>query len=60
MSSPIVSSGEQREIDLLKKELAEARVEIETLMLRLQNVTLLLKKEMTASGSLPKPEKAVG
>jgi hypothetical protein len=45
------------EIELLKKQLAEANVEIDSLRLRLSNVTLLLKKEMTASGNLPKPER---
>ena len=45
------------EIEALRKELAEAKAEIQRLNLRLSNVTLLLKKEMTASGSLPKPEK---
>jgi hypothetical protein len=44
------------EIELLKKQLAEANTEIESLRLRLSNVTLLLRKEMTESGKLPKPE----
>jgi hypothetical protein len=43
-------------MQLLKKELAEARAEIESLRLRLNNTTFLLKKEMTASGSLPNPK----
>jgi len=38
----------------LKKELADAKVEIEELRLRLSNASLLLKIEMTASGKLPK------
>jgi len=50
----------QDEILILKKELAEAKAEIEVLMLRLSNVTVLLKKEMVASGSLPKPTPAKG
>ena len=45
------------ETDLLKKQLAEAKAEIEDLRLRLNNTLLLLKGEMTASGKLPKPEK---
>jgi len=44
------------EIQALKKELTEARLEIQALNLRLSNVILLLKKEMVASGKLPKPE----
>jgi len=44
------------EMEALKKELEEAKVEIESLRLRLANVTLLLKKEMVESGKLPKPE----
>jgi hypothetical protein len=44
------------EIELLKKQLAEANAEIESLRLRLSNVTLLLKKEMTESGKLSKPQ----
>jgi len=44
------------EIESLKKQLAEANAEIESLRLRLSNVTLLLRKEMTESGKLPKPE----
>jgi predicted RNase H-like nuclease (RuvC/YqgF family) len=44
------------EIEALKKELEEAKAEIESLHLRLANVTLLLKKEMVESGKLPKPE----
>jgi hypothetical protein len=43
------------EIETLKKQLAEAEAEIECLKLRLANVTVLFKKEMTASASLPKP-----
>jgi hypothetical protein len=45
------------EIEAIKKELAEALAEIENLKLRLNNVTLLLKSEMTRSGSLPKPKR---
>jgi len=44
------------EADVLKKELKEARVEIENLKLRLSNVTFLLKKEMQVSGKLPKSD----
>ena len=44
------------EIQTLKKELAEAKAEIDNLTLRLSNVTLLLKKEMADSGKLSKPE----
>jgi hypothetical protein len=44
----------EAEIKALKKELEAAKIEIEMLNLRLANVTLLLKKEMTASGKLPK------
>jgi hypothetical protein len=43
------------ETGTLKKELAEAKAEIEHMRLRLANVTYLLKKEMVASGNLPKP-----
>ena len=43
------------EVETLKKSLAEANAEIDNLQLRLSNALLLLKKEMTASGSLPKP-----
>jgi hypothetical protein len=42
------------EIELLKKQLAEAQAEIAELRLRLSNSSLLLKIEMTASGKLPK------
>jgi len=42
------------EIEQLKEQLAEARAENQSLMLRLSNVTFLLKKEMVASGNLPK------
>jgi hypothetical protein len=37
---------------LLKKELAEARAEIQSLILRLSNVTLLLQKEMAVTAKL--------
>jgi hypothetical protein len=39
----------------LERELAKANAEIQQLKLQLSNVMLLLKKEMTASGSYPKP-----
>jgi hypothetical protein len=42
------------ETQALKKELEASKIEIEMLHLRLANVTLLLKKEMAASGNLPK------
>ncbi len=42
------------EIELLKKQLAEAQAEIAELRLRLSNSTALLKIEMTESGKLPK------
>ena len=42
------------EIELLKKQLAEARAEIVELRLRLSNSSMLLRIEMTASGKLPK------
>jgi hypothetical protein len=41
------------EIEMLRKELAAANVEIENLRLRLSNVTYILKEEMTSSGRLP-------
>jgi len=44
------------EIELLKKQLAEAKAEIEDLTLRLRNTMFLLRKEMSESGKLPKPE----
>jgi hypothetical protein len=43
------------DIERLKKELAEARAEIDNLRLRLNNVTLLLRKEMIAAGKLTGP-----
>jgi hypothetical protein len=43
-----------KEMEALKKELAEARAEISELRLRLNNVTLLLQQEMRESGKLPK------
>jgi hypothetical protein len=43
-----------KEKEALKKELAEAKVEIGELRLRLSNVTLLLQQEMRESGKLPK------
>jgi len=42
------------EIENLKRELAEAKAEIQSLHLRLDNVTLLLKMEMSDSGKHPK------
>ena len=42
------------EIELLKKQLAEAQAEIAELRLRLSNSSMLLKIEMTESGKLPK------
>jgi hypothetical protein len=42
------------EIELLKKQLAEAKAENQSLMLRLNNVMFMLKQEMTASESIPK------
>ena len=44
----------QSEVDSLKKELALAKAEIELLRLQLSNTMLLLKGEMTKSGTLPK------
>ncbi len=44
----------------LEKELAQAKAEIEELKLRLSNVTFLLTREMTASGSLPKIDPETG
>ncbi len=46
----------QEEIQKLEKELAAAKVEIQTLRLRLDNLTFILSEEMTASGRLPKLE----
>ncbi len=48
------------ELERLKKELAEARAEIENLNLRLSNVTFLLKKEMIASGKIVGPSREQG
>jgi prefoldin subunit 5 len=42
------------EIQLLQKELEAAQAEIQSLRLRLNNVTFILKEEMKASGTLPK------
>jgi hypothetical protein len=42
------------EIEALREELIGARAEIQVLMLRLSNVTLLLKKELIESEKLPK------
>ena len=42
------------DVDAFKKELKEAQAEIENLKLRLNNVTLMLRKEMQESGRLPK------
>jgi len=49
-------AGVPDEMQALKKELADAKAEIEELKLRLSNVMLLLKKEMTESGKLSKPQ----
>ncbi len=38
---------------MLKKKLAAAEAEIQSLTLRLSNVTLLLRKEMIAGGKIP-------
>jgi hypothetical protein len=45
--------------EALKKELAEARTEIENLRLRLSNATLLLRKELLAKKSLLKLDPAI-
>ena len=44
----------QTEVEKLKKALALAKAENDRLQLQLSNMLLLLKKEMRASGSLPK------
>ncbi len=44
----------------LEKELALAKAEIEELKLRLSNVTFLLTKEMTSSGTMPKIDPQAG
>ena len=41
------------QLEVLQKELDEAKAESQSLRLRLSNVTYILKEEMTASGSLP-------
>jgi len=41
------------DVNTLKEELREAQAEIADLKLRLSNVTLMLRKEMTESGKLP-------
>lgn len=41
------------EIELLKRKLAEAEAEIIVLRLRVSNLLLLLRKEMTSSGRTP-------
>ena len=46
--------GVPDEVEALKKQLDEAKTEIERLKLQLSNVTLLLRKEMNVSESLPK------
>jgi len=43
------------EIEKLKKEVDLLRKENQSLKLRLDNVTLLLKKEMIAAGKLQEP-----
>jgi hypothetical protein len=45
----------ENEIESLKKELAEAKAQIEILRLNLSNVTLLLRKEMIETGKLTNP-----
>jgi len=47
------------EIQLVKKQLAEAKAEIADLRLRLSNSSMLLKIEMTESGKLPKFDQEV-
>jgi hypothetical protein len=42
------------DIQHLQKELAEAKAEIQSLQLRLNNVTFILKEEMMSSGTIPK------
>ena len=44
------------EVEVLKKELAAAKIEIEHLQMRLGNATLLLRAEMMETGKLPKLE----
>ena len=44
------------EVEALKKELAEAKAEIERLRLRLDNANLLLRAEMMETGRIPKME----
>jgi hypothetical protein len=41
------------EIELLKCKLAEAEAEIAVLRLRVSNLMVLLRREMTSSASLP-------
>ena len=48
------------EIELLKKKLVEAEAEIAALKLQVSNLTYMLKKEMTASGGLPKLKEEKG
>jgi len=42
------------QVEVLKKELAEAKAEIEHLRLRLGNANLLLRAEMMETGKIPK------
>jgi hypothetical protein len=51
-----VNAMSQSEVEALKKELALARAEIELLRLQLSNTMLLLKGEMTKSGTLTRPK----
>ena len=44
------------EVEALKKELFEAKAEIEHLRLRLGNANLLLRAEMMETGKIPKLE----
>ena len=46
------------EIEILKKMLAEAKAENQSLRLQLDNVTLLLRKEMVVAGKPPKYQNA--
>jgi len=46
-------AGMSDEMEALKKELAAAKLENDELRIRLNNLMMMLKKEMHASGSLP-------
>jgi hypothetical protein len=43
------------ELETLRKQLAEAKAEIDALRLQLSNATFLYKAELTKSGKLTKP-----